>query len=58
MQIHETILGGNLLLDKNKTVTLEGGYVCDFSSNPGYTIIRDKLTITAGKAIVENLIIK
>jgi hypothetical protein len=58
MQIHETILGGNLLLDKNKTVTLEGGYVCDFSSHPGYTIIRDKLTITAGKAIVENLIIK
>jgi hypothetical protein len=58
MQIHETILGGSLLLDKNKTVTLEGGYVCNFSFKPGYTIIRDTLTITAGLAIVENLIIK
>jgi hypothetical protein len=58
LQIHETTFGGNLLLDENKTVTLEGGYVCDFSSNPGYTTITDKLTITAGKAIVENLIIK
>lgn len=58
LQMHETILGGNLLLDKSKTVTLAGGYVCDFSSNPGYTIIRDGLTVTAGMAIVENLIIK
>lgn len=58
LQIHATTLSGDLFLSQNKTVTLEGGYGCDFSSNPGYTTITDKLTIAAGKAIVENLIIK
>ncbi|HTZ19070.1 MAG TPA: hypothetical protein VMB78_11600 [Dissulfurispiraceae bacterium] len=58
LQIHETILGGNLLMDINKTVTLDGGYVCNFSTSPGFTIIRDNLTITAGTAIVGNLIIE
>jgi PKD repeat protein len=49
---------GGLTLDILKTVTLKGGYDCEFTSNTGYTTISDKLTIKSGTNILENLIIK
>jgi PKD repeat protein len=58
IQALEFTVSGGLILDTLKTVTLKGGYGCDFTSNPGFTIISDKVTIKAGKATVENLIIK
>jgi hypothetical protein len=63
MQIQALVLSGNtstgnLLLDQNKTVKLQGGFDCGFTSNPGATIINDKMTIKDGKATIENIIIK
>jgi hypothetical protein len=43
---------------KGTTVTLEGGYDCTYSSNPGFTTVNGTLTIKDGKVTVENLIIK
>jgi hypothetical protein len=58
MQIQGLVYSGGLTLDQGKTVTLQGGYGCDFTSNPVYTTISDKLTIKDGKVTVERLIIK
>jgi hypothetical protein len=47
-----------LTLQSPYSVTLQGGYECDFSSNPGYTTINSPLTIQGGAVIIENVIIK
>jgi hypothetical protein len=58
LQMQALVFTGNLLLDQEKSITLRGGYGCDFTANAGYTTIKDKLTIKSGKAIVDKIIIK
>jgi hypothetical protein len=45
-------------MTQGKEVTLRGGYGCDFTSNPGYTIIRNNMTIRLDKVTVDKIIIK
>jgi hypothetical protein len=43
----------------DRTVTLKGGYGCDFETNAGsYSTINGSLTISAGAVIIENMKIK
>jgi hypothetical protein len=58
VQIQALVFTGGLVLDQNKNITLQGGYGCDFTSNPGDTILSDKLTIKDGKVTIEKLTIK
>jgi hypothetical protein len=58
LQIQADDFSGNLTLDQNKSIYLDGGYICDFSSNTGYTAISGTLTISSGSVTVSNLIIK
>jgi hypothetical protein len=58
MRIQALEFAGELLLNLDKTVTLQGGYGCDFTLNPGYTIISENITISTGKATLENIFIK
>jgi hypothetical protein len=39
-------------------VTLRGGYECDFLSNPGFSTLHGKMTISKGKVTIDSLIIK
>jgi hypothetical protein len=39
------------------SATLSGGYICDYSSHPGYTTVHS-LTIASGTLTVENVIIQ
>jgi hypothetical protein len=50
--------GGDLTLDQNKTIELQGGYDCGFTSNAGESILSDKLTIQHGEVTVDKIIIK
>jgi hypothetical protein len=49
-----------LLMDSgdNIRVTLRGGYECDFLSNPGFSILHGKMTISKGKVTIDSLIIR
>jgi hypothetical protein len=58
MQLQALEFTGGLVLDQSKTVTLQGGFGCDFTSNPGYTIVSGKLTIEDGTVTIDNLIIQ
>ena len=58
IEIQALVFAEGLLLDQNKTITLKGGYGCDFASNPEYTIVSDKLTVQYGTVTIENLIIQ
>jgi PKD repeat protein len=58
VQIQALVFTGGLMLNQSKNLTLQGGYGCDFTTNPGETILSDKLTIQHGKVTIEKLIIK
>jgi hypothetical protein len=49
---------GGLTLANNISVTLGGGYLCDFTSNPGFTIVGGPILINNGTVKIENLIIR
>jgi len=40
------------------SVTLKGGYNCNFVLNAGYSFIQGLLSITGGPVVVENIVIK
>jgi hypothetical protein len=58
LQIQALEFSGGLLLDQNKTVTLQGGYGCEFTSNPGDTIVHSSMTITGGTVTVDNMLVQ
>jgi hypothetical protein len=58
LQIQALVFTGDLFLGQDKTVTLKGGYGCDFASNTGYTTISQQMTVKYGKVIIERLKIK
>ncbi len=47
-----------LVLDRNVSVTLKGGYDCNYTSNPGFVTISGPLTVSGGTVAVENLVLK
>lgn len=55
IQSHAAQFTENLYINRNISVTLEGGYQCDFSSVTGETIINGNLTVSDGTVIIENI---
>lgn len=48
---------GDLTMNGNKTITLEGGYDASYSTNTGLTTITGTVTIATGALIPENVVI-
>ncbi len=44
---------GDLIVRDNKTVILQAGYNCDYSSNAGRTII-DDMVVSKGLLVIES----
>ena len=50
---------GNLTVNQNKTVTLEGGYDCSFITNTGQTsTLKGMITTNSGTIIIKNFILE
>jgi hypothetical protein len=58
IQCQAVDLSGNLNANRNITVTIEGGYDCNYTAITGYTGLNGTIRISNGKAIIRNLIIK
>ena len=58
LEIQAAAFSGNLNLQQDISVTLDGGYLCDFSTNPEQTEIHGTLTISDGCVTVGNIIIQ
>ena len=48
----------NLNINLNKSVILDGGYNCDYTSNTGNTELKGTMTISGGTVKVKNFILK
>jgi hypothetical protein len=57
-QMHAVNFTENLLMDDNKRVKLQGGFVCDYSSSPGFTNISGSVTVRAGTVTMEDIVIR
>jgi len=40
------------------SIILDGGYGCDYTSNPNYTTIKGTMTITSGTVSISNIILQ
>lgn len=49
---------GNLALDKDVAVVLEGGYNNTFQSNPGWSVINGTVTIRSGSLTIDRVILQ
>ena len=59
IEMQEKTFSENLTLDDGISLKLEGGYNCVFSSRPGYSTLRGKITLRGpGKTVIEKLTIK
>ena len=56
--IQETSLTESPSTSQDVSITLSGGYSCDYSMNPGFTTVNGTLTISQGAVTIENLIIQ
>ena len=57
IQCREILLAGNFTAGRDISVTIDGGYTPDFSSNPNMTIIVGALTINSGTVLLQNFLI-
>jgi probable HAF family extracellular repeat protein len=57
VRAHALVRTEDLTWNSNRALTLSGGYLCDYLSNPGFTTVRS-LTIASGTMTVENMIIQ
>jgi hypothetical protein len=55
IQCHDIIYVGDFTADRAVTVTIEGGYNCDYSAVTGVTTIQGDMTIDAGEVTIENI---
>lgn len=58
IQTHALPFVGDLVLDLEKHVTIQGGFDCEFKMNPSMTTIDGSLTIQGGTVIIENVIVR
>ena len=57
VKVRATTLLESLELDRQTPVTLRGGYTCDYTSNPSYTLLQGHVIVTSGASTIENMII-
>jgi hypothetical protein len=58
VQLHAVDFNENLTLQNNTTVKLQGGFDCDYSSNPGFTSISGKIMINGGTITLDGVILR
>jgi len=58
--IQSMFVGFDESLDFNReiTITLDGGYACDYLTNPDYTTVNGPLTITSGSVTLSNVVVR
>jgi len=58
MLIQETILTESPTTLQDISLSLVGGYSCDYSMNPRFSIVNGTMTISHGTVTIENIIIQ
>ena len=58
IQSQAVVFTEDLDIDLNKSVTLEGGYDCDYTANNGETTLNGMLTVTNGTLTIENFVLE
>ncbi len=53
-QSHDISFSGDMVFDQNKSITLDGGYNCDYTGVIGVTTINGDLIITNGTLTIDN----
>ncbi len=55
---HIDTLTGDLNINAPKTVTIDGGYECNYANSTGITTVNGDLNISDGKVTIMNLVLE
>ncbi|HDH04086.1 MAG TPA: hypothetical protein ENH01_00005 [Nitrospirae bacterium] len=55
---HIATLTGDLNINAAKTVTIEGGYECDYATSTGDTTVNGNMNISDGEVTIMNLVLE
>ena len=58
VQTHDIVFIEDLVVNSSKRFTIDGGFDCDFSDNPGMTTINGNLIINDGTVTIGNIILE
>ncbi len=58
IEVHAVELNESLNFHAEKFVTLKGGFDCEYSANPGATVIHGIMTISNGSVTVERIVLQ
>jgi len=58
IQSQAVVVGSDLNFNQNISVTIKGGYDCDYSTNDQQSIVNGPITVRNGTVTIENVIIK
>ena len=58
IEAHALVFDGGLTLSNDASLTLEGGYICDYSTNSMFSTIHGPLTIGGGSLTLDRVVIQ
>jgi PKD repeat protein len=58
IQMRAEIFTEDIVLNRNISVTIRGGYNCDHTSDTGLTVINGNMTISNGTVVIENVTVQ
>jgi hypothetical protein len=58
IQSQAVFFNGDLYINQNKSVTLEGGYDCDYTTAPGDSTLIGTIFISDGTVTIQNFILE
>jgi hypothetical protein len=58
LQMQALEFAEDLTMQNSASVILKGGYECNYSSNPGVSVVRGKVTVGGGTVTISNIVIR
>ena len=58
LQVQALEFAEDLILQNSASVVLKGGYECNYSANPGVSVVRGKVIVGGGTVTIANIVIR
>ena len=58
IQIQDAVFPGDIYIDRDISIILQGGFDCSYDNNRGITTLDGSMTISSGTVMIENIVLE
>ncbi len=58
IQMQDAVFPGNIYIDRDISIILQGGFDCSYNNNTGITTLDGSMTISSGTVMIENIVLE